>query len=110
MKSICIEAPSVLTFPTYFGGYCEFVRFAFVAQPLVGVKDGSVVADGGDDTHVQRIAKFGAAAPDGSSSLEGAAVAGVGREADKGGDLAAGRLAEFGQFGEQGSGGNGADS
>src|SRR6187200_2297605 len=82
--------------------------FSGGAELVVMGGDDRVGAAGDQGGHVEGGAHGGSAAGDGAAAAHAAAVAVDRGDADQGGDLAAGQVAELGQLGDQGTQGGGA--
>jgi len=86
------------------GSNGNFGWLAGGAQPLIGTAERQLVADGHHDRHEEGGAHRAAAAGDGASAAQGAAVAVEGSQPVKAGDFAAVEGAQFGEFRDQRAG------
>src|ERR1700730_10103331 len=87
----------------------DFGRFAGGAQPLIGMAERQLVANGDHDRHKEGGAHRAAATGDGASAPEGTAIAVEGSQPGKAGDFAAVEGAPFGYFCDQRTGDGVAD-
>ena len=88
----------------------QLARAAGGDEALVEGGDDGIVADGGERGHVQHVADGGPAAGNHAAAAEGATVAIDRGDADEGGDFPAVEVAELGEIGDEGVGGNGPDA
>lgn len=88
----------------------EFGCLTLLFESLGEAFDDRVVVFGVEGRHVEDIAEGPASSADGSFAGSFAAIVGVGRHADQGGDLFAIELPEFRQLGDEGHGGDVADA
>jgi hypothetical protein len=92
------------------GGEGDFAGSPGSHEAPVKSADRGVVLDRGQGGHVQHAPDVGPAAHDHPASSEGAAVAGDRRQAGQGRDAAAIEPAQFGQIGDERTGGDGPDA
>ena len=83
------------------GGGDDFGRLALLFESLGEAFDDRVVVFGVESRHVEDVAEGPASSADGAFAGSFAAVVGVGRDADQGGDLFAVELSQLGQFGDE---------
>src|SRR5215470_2652542 len=84
--------------------------FASITQPFVERLDHSITSTGNQSSHVKNCPDTSSAAPDGTTSAQGAAVAIEWRNSDQRSDLFTVEFSQFGQLGQQRTADDGTDT